>query len=158
MGDHSSTRWREVRVNSTANQENAEFRSRMNEIYANIINTSNHYNVSFHNIINQIAQEDESELLNLQRDLHRNEVTLTNTKTILNNDKLISKLLPKELKEFSDVFQVPRGLPPSRGKWDFKLKITKEDLRKLPLAKAKATSKEVSFAMKEMIQSYMKEG
>ncbi|KAG4103473.1 hypothetical protein H8356DRAFT_929191, partial [Neocallimastix lanati (nom. inval.)] len=109
----------------------------MNEANSSIINTSNFYNVSFHNILNSIASENESELLNLQRDLHRNEVTLTNDKTINKNGELINKLLPSELIEFKDVFKVPRGLPPSRGKWDFKLNITKHDITTLPLAKPK---------------------
>jgi len=52
-----------------------------------------------------MAEDDESELLNLQRDLHRNEVTITNDKTITNNNILIDKLLPTELKDFSDVFR-----------------------------------------------------
>ena len=130
----------------------------MNEANSSIINTSNFYNVSFHNILNSIASENESELLNLQRDLHRNEVTLTNDKTINKNGELINKLLPSELIEFKDVFKVPRGLPPSRGKWDFKLNITKHDITTLPLAKPKITSKEASVATKEMIRNYLDEG
>ncbi|KAG4099920.1 hypothetical protein H8356DRAFT_935648, partial [Neocallimastix lanati (nom. inval.)] len=109
----------------------------MRERNEEIINVSNYYDVSFHNILTEIAQNDESELLNLQRDLHRNEVTLTNEKTIKNNKELIERLLPKELKEFKGVFEVPRGVPPSRGKWDFKLNISKADLSTLPLAKPK---------------------
>ncbi|KAL6596476.1 hypothetical protein U3516DRAFT_671683 [Neocallimastix sp. 'constans'] len=148
----------EVRVHSTASQENEELRRQMNEANSSIINTSNFYNVSFHNILNSIASENESELLNLQRDLHRNEVTLTNDKTINKNGELINKLLPSELIEFKDVFKVPRGLPPSRGKWDFKLNITKHDITTLPLAKPKITSKEASVATKEMIRNYLDEG
>jgi len=55
-------RWNEVRVHSTANQENTEFRRQMNEINESIINTSNFYEVSFHNILEEIANENESEL------------------------------------------------------------------------------------------------
>ncbi|KAG4105063.1 hypothetical protein H8356DRAFT_860212, partial [Neocallimastix lanati (nom. inval.)] len=95
--------------------------------------------VSFHNILEEIANENESELLNMQRDLHRNEVTITNEKTISNNNHLISKLLPMELMEYKDV---PRGLPPSRGQWNFKLNITAQDLKNLPLAKPKLVSRE----------------
>jgi len=84
--------------------------------------------MKFPYVINQIAEESESELLNLHRDLHRNEVTLTNEKTILYNESLINKSLPKELYMYKDVFQVPRELPPSRGKCDFKINITKKDL------------------------------
>jgi len=158
IGDNRPTSWDEVRVHSTASQENEEFRRQMNEANSSIINTSNFYNVSFHNILNSIASENESELLNLQRDLHRNEVTLTNDKTINKNGELINKLLPSELIEFKDVFKVPRGLPPSRGKWDFKLNITKHDITILPLAKPKITSKEASVATKEMIRNYLDEG
>ncbi|KAG4084949.1 hypothetical protein H8356DRAFT_965378 [Neocallimastix lanati (nom. inval.)] len=130
----------------------------MNELNLSESDTSNFYDVSFHNILNQIAEKDESELLNLQRCLHRNEVTLTNEKTIINNDILITKLLPKELAKYKDVFEVPRGLPPSRGKWDYKLNITPQDLKQLPLAKPKLTSEEASIATKAMIKNYMDEG
>jgi len=155
-GDQSSTTWEEVPIISTA--RNNEFHRRMRERNEEIINVSNHYDVSFHNILAEIAQNDESELLNLQRDLHRNEVTLTNEKTINNNRELIEKLLPKELKEFKKVFEVPRGVPPSRGKWDFKLNISKSDLSSLPLAKPKITSKDASIATKNMIKNYLDEG
>jgi len=157
-GDQSTTTWREIPIYSTARNENDEFRRRIRERNEEIINVSNHYDVSFHNILTEIAQNDESELLNLQRDLHRNEVTLTNEKTIKNNKELIEKLLPKELKEFKDVFEVPRGVPPSRGKWDFKLSISKADLSTLPLAKPKITSKDASIATKNMIKNYLDEG
>jgi len=103
IGDNRPTTWDEDRVHSSANQENEEFRRHMNELNSSIINTSNFYDVSFHNILNSVASEDESELLNL----HRNEVTLTNNKTINKNTELVSKLLPKELFEFKDVFKVP---------------------------------------------------
>ena len=158
IGDNQPTSWNEVRVHSSASQENEEFRRHMNEVNSSIINTSNFYDVSFHNIINKIASENESELLNLQRDLHRNEVILTNEKTINKNAELINKLLPSELIEFKDVFKVPRGIPPSRGKWDFKLNITKQNISTLPLAKPKITSKEASAATKEMIKNYLDEG
>jgi len=157
-GDQNPTTWQEIPINTTAHEENEEFRRRLRERNAEIINVSNHYDVSFHNILTEITQNDESELLNLQRDLHRNEVTLTNKKTISNNEQLIKKLLPKELQEFQDVFKVPRGLPPSRKQWDFKLNITKEDLKRLPLTKPKITSKEASQATKEMIKNYLDEG
>ena len=110
-GDQNPTTWQEVPINPTAYEENEEFRRRIRERNTEIINASNHYDVSFHNILTEIAQNNESELLNLQRDLHRNEVTLTNAKTISNNEHLIKKLLPYELQEFQDVFKVPRGLP-----------------------------------------------
>ncbi|KAL6625786.1 hypothetical protein U3516DRAFT_658870 [Neocallimastix sp. 'constans'] len=157
IGDNFETTWEEARVESTANRENREFRRRMREVHEEIMNVNNFYEVSFHNIINQIAGETESELLNLQRDLHRNEVTITNEKTISNNEILIKKLLPKELMEYQDVFKVPRGLPP-RGKWDFKLQIIQEDLKKLPMTKPKKVSKNASFATKEMIKNCMQEG
>ncbi|KAL6631177.1 hypothetical protein U3516DRAFT_656981 [Neocallimastix sp. 'constans'] len=157
-GDQSPTNWNEVRIQSTTRSQNEEFRRRMNELNLSESDTSNFYDVSFHNILNQIAEKDESELLNLQRCLHRNEVTLTNEKTIINNDILITKLLPKELAKYKDVFEVPRGLPPSRGKWDYKLNITPQDLKQLPLAKPKLTSEEASIATKAMIKNYMDEG
>ncbi|KAL6636178.1 hypothetical protein U3516DRAFT_732330 [Neocallimastix sp. 'constans'] len=150
-GDQNATTWREIPINSTARVENEEFRRRIRERNEEILNVSNYYDVSFHNILSEIAQNDESELLNLQRDLHRNEVTLTNEKTINNKCRT-------ELKEFKDVFKVPRGIPPSRGKWDFKLNISKEDISKLLLAKPKITSKEASIATKEMIKNYQDEG
>jgi len=156
IGDNHPTSWDEVRVHSSASQENEKFRRHMNEVNSSIIYTSNFYDVSFHNIINKVASENESELLNLQRDLHRNEVTFTNEKTINKNAELINKLLPLELIEFKDVFKVPRGIPPTRGKWDFKLNITKQDIATLPLAKPKVTSKEAST--KEMIKNYLDEG
>lgn len=83
-GDQNATTWREIPINSTARVENEEFRRRIRERNEEILNVSNYYDVSFHNILSEIAQNDESELLNLQRDLHRNEVTLTNEKTINN--------------------------------------------------------------------------
>jgi len=79
-------------------------------------------------------------------------------KLLIINAELVDKLLPPELKEFKDVFKVPRGIPPSRGKWDFKLNISKEDISKLLLAKPKITSKEASIATKEMIKNYQDEG
>jgi len=157
-GDQSPTSWKETRIQTTARRENAENRRQTLNLDSSSLDTSNFYDVSFHNILNQIAEEDESELLNLQRDLHRNEVTLTYDKTISNNNMLIDKLLPNELTKFKDVFEVPRGLSPSRGKWDFKLNITSQDLKRLPLAKPKITSKEASLATKAMIQNYMNEG
>jgi len=86
------------------------------------------------------------------------QITVGNEKEIQENEENIKKLLPKELMEFKDVFDIPKGLPPSRGKWDFKLNISKEDMEKLPIAKPKSIGKEAEAATKEMLAQYLKDG
>jgi len=49
------------------------------------------------------------------------------------------------------------GLSISHGKWDFKVSINKDDLKKLSISKPMETSHESSVAMKDMIESYLKE-
>jgi len=39
--------------------------------------------------------------------------------------------------EYKDLFDIPVGLPPDRGEWNFKLNITGEDLNTLPISKPK---------------------
>lgn len=63
--------------------------------------------------------------------------TVGTDKEIEKNNKDIEKLLPKELKELKNIFSIPKGLPPSKGIWDFKLNITQHDLNTLPLTKPK---------------------
>ncbi|KAG4092881.1 hypothetical protein H8356DRAFT_1081731 [Neocallimastix lanati (nom. inval.)] len=113
-GNNSPTTWNEVRIHLSARQAQENFRRRMNSLNNEIINTT---------------EESESELLNLHRDLHRNEVTLTNEKTILYNESLINKSLPKELYMYKDVFQVPRELPPSRDNIKENLKQNKQGIQ-----------------------------
>jgi len=85
------------------------------------------------------------------------QVTVGTDQTVQENEKDIDELLLEELKEFRDVFKIPSGLPPSRGKWDFKLNISQEDLDGLPIAKPKTIGKEAEKATKEMIQQYLKD-
>jgi len=85
------------------------------------------------------------------------EVTVGTKQIIEENEQDINNLLPKELSEFKDVFQIPSGIPPSRGKWDFKLNITQEDLDQLPIAKPKTIRKEAEKATKEMTNQYLKD-
>ena len=85
------------------------------------------------------------------------QVTVGTEQIIQENERDIDKLLPKELNEYRDVFQIPKGLPPSRGKWDFKLNISQKDLDQLPIAKPKTIGKEAEKAIKEMIEQYLKD-
>jgi len=86
------------------------------------------------------------------------QVTVGNEKEVQENEENIRKLLPKELMDYKDVFQIPKGLPPSRGKWDFKLDISDEDMKELPIAKPKSIGKEAEAATKEMLTQYLKDG
>ncbi|ORX63267.1 hypothetical protein BCR32DRAFT_287897 [Anaeromyces robustus] len=77
----------------------------------------------------------------LTQPLNEYKMKVGTQKEIQENEENIMKMLPKELMKFKDVFKIPRGLPPSRKEWDFKLKITQEDLNSLPLAKPKNIGK-----------------
>jgi len=121
----------------------------------NIENTEILYptTVSHHYIL---TQWNVNELTNYEQPSEY-QVTIENQQTIGENEIDIDKLLPDELSEFKDVFQIPKGLPPDRKEWNFKLKITKEDLDKLPTAKPKEIGKEAEAATQEMLNQYLKD-
>jgi len=54
-GDQSPTSWKETRIQTTARRENAENRRQTLNLDSSSLDTSNFYDVSFHNILNQIA-------------------------------------------------------------------------------------------------------
>jgi len=86
------------------------------------------------------------------------QVTVGDEITIKENEEDIKNLLPPEFQDYKDVFQIPKGLPPDRGKWNFKLNITREDLDQLPTSKPKEIGKDAEKATKEMLDQYLKDG
>jgi len=88
----------------------------------------------------------------------KQEITIRSEQAELENELQIREILPTELQDYKDVFQFPKGLPPSRGIWDFKLTVDKSKIKDLRYQEPIIMDKAAKQATKEMLDQYLKDG
>ncbi|ORX75321.1 hypothetical protein BCR32DRAFT_285284 [Anaeromyces robustus] len=109
--------------------------------------------ISHHAIFKAITRLDPK----WETDNEEQEITIKSEENIINNEKDIKNLLPKELIEFKDVFRFPEGLPPSRGEWDFKLNIDESKIKDLTYQEPIRTNEKAKRATHDMLKQYLKD-